>query len=352
MRNRSTAESGIFGKTGLVIPPVVYGTSYLGNLYRRIDDRVKMEIMKNWFETAPPPVCIDTAGKYGAGLALEVIGKGLEAMQVAPGRILISNKLGWYRIPLVSEEPGFEPGVWAGMKHDAIQKISYNGILECHAQGNRLLGGKYKPQLVSVHDPDEYLATAENLEQREKIKEDIRSAYRALFELKEKREVVAVGIGAKDWHVIRELYEDISFDWVMLANSLTLYRHPTDIVDFINYLSENGVGIINSAIFNAGFLTGGEYFDYRKIDPSLVCDREKMKWRAAFFKVCEAFGVEPGHACIQFALSPPGVHAIALNPSKPERIQKNFDILRSPLPSEFWETLKENHLIHPDYPHI
>ena len=47
------------------------------------------------------------------------------------------------------------------LKHDAIQKISYEGMMECFEQGNELLGG-YVPQMVSVHDPDEYLAMAKN----------------------------------------------------------------------------------------------------------------------------------------------------------------------------------------------
>ena len=41
------------------------------------------------------------------------------------------------------------------LKHDAVQDISYQGILDCYEQGNTLLG-KYQARLVSVHDPDEY----------------------------------------------------------------------------------------------------------------------------------------------------------------------------------------------------
>ena len=34
--------------------------------------------MEQWFECTEKPVVIDTAGKYGAGLALEVIGRGID----------------------------------------------------------------------------------------------------------------------------------------------------------------------------------------------------------------------------------------------------------------------------------
>jgi len=52
--------------------------------------------------------------------------------------------------------------VWFGINHDAIQKISYTGILECWEQGSHLLGSKYKADLLSVHDPDEYLSSAKD----------------------------------------------------------------------------------------------------------------------------------------------------------------------------------------------
>ena len=69
------------GKTGLTVPQVVYGTSYLGNLYTALPYQDKLALMEKWFECTEKPVVIDSAGKYGAGLALEMIGKGLADTQ-------------------------------------------------------------------------------------------------------------------------------------------------------------------------------------------------------------------------------------------------------------------------------
>jgi D-threo-aldose 1-dehydrogenase len=344
-------KMNMLGRTGIEVPPVIYGTSYLGNLYRKLPWQSKLAIMKEWFRHTPGTVVIDSAGKYGAGLALESIGKGLKELGVDPENIVISNKLGWYRVPLTTQEPTFEKGVWAGIRHDAVQKISYNGIMECYEQGNELLG-EYKAGLVSVHDPDEYLATAENEKERAAKLSDITEAYRALFELKDRGEVKAVGIGSKDWKVIRELYGMIRFDWVMFANSFTIYRHPKEIVKFIEDLAADGVGVINSAIFNAGFLTGGDYFDYRLVDPSNLQDKELFQWRDRFFSVCEMFHVQPGDACLHFAVSMPQISAVALNPGKPERIKRNFEVLNTPLPEDFWKALKKEGIIDKDYQYL
>ncbi|MBN2634955.1 MAG: aldo/keto reductase [Prolixibacteraceae bacterium] len=345
-------NSRILGNTGLDCPPIVYGTSNLGNLYRELSNSERMDLMNGWFNYADGPVMIDSAGKYGAGLALENIGNGLREMGISKNNITISNKLGWFRVRLKTSEPTFEPGVWVNLKYDAVQKISYSGIRECWEQGCELLGGDYIPQLLSVHDPDEYLLAAASKKDREKRLQDIREAYSALFELKEKGEVAAVGIGSKDWLTIQELYNEINFDWVMFANSFTLYRHPKTITDFMKKLSSDGVGIINSAIFNAGFLTGGEYFDYRVVDENIQSDKPLFEWREKFFEVCAKYEVKPAKACLKFAISAPEINALALNTSKLTSMKANWEWLETELPADFWNELKTLKLIDPEYQYL
>jgi len=139
MQRLSTTTS--LGQTGLQVPPIVFGTSCLGNLYQALPESTKLEILRQMFACVQPPVVLDSAGKYGAGLALEVIGRGLSELGIARGDVIISNKLAWVRTPLTTPEPTFEPGVWAGLEYDARQEIGYEGILRCYEDGCRLLGG-------------------------------------------------------------------------------------------------------------------------------------------------------------------------------------------------------------------
>ncbi len=345
-------KKNTLGKAGIEVPKIIFGTSYLGNLYRELSMDEKLALMREWFKVSDGKVMIDSAGKYGAGLALEVIGQGLEELGIKPDQICISNKLGWYRVPLSTAEPTFEPGAWSNLKYDAVQKISFSGILECWEQGCELLGGKYKPEVVSVHDPDEYLAVAVDMNDRAKRLKDILEAYNALFELKERGEVKAVGIGSKDWYVIRELYGKVKFDWVMFANKFTIYHHPIEIVSFIQQLEKDGVGIINSAIFNAGFLTGGQYFDYRILDENNPDDQALFQWRKQFFEICDKHEIEPGDACLKFAVSAPQIAAVALNPSKAWRMQHSKQTLEKEFPKAFWTELKEKNIIEQNYPYL
>ncbi len=340
------------GRTGLEVPQVVYGTSYLGNLYTALPYDSKLELMKKWFECTEKPVVIDSAGKYGAGLALEMIGKGLADMEIHPDDIVISNKLGWYRVPLTTHEPTFEPGAWADLENDCVQTFGYEGIIKCFEQGNELLGGLYKSEVVSVHDPDEYLMAAESPEDRDKRLMEILESYRALFDLKKEGKVKAVGIGSKDWTIIRELYDHVPFDWVMFANSFTIFSHPEELLIFMDKLNDNGVGIVNSAVFHGGFLTGGDKFDYQDVYPESDKGKLLFGWRDAFNELCGKHNVEPGDACLHFGLSHPAIVSIALNTSKPHKMNRNVEIILKEIPAAFWSELKSEGLIDPGYKYI
>lgn len=329
------------------LPPVIFGTSGLGNLYIELPLEEKLAIVRECIKHAPGKPVFDTAGKYGAGLSLESIGKALSQLGVAPSDVLISNKLGWYQVPLTTEEPTFEPGVWKGLKNDAVQKISYSGILECFHQGNSLLGD-YTAQWVSVHDPDEYLAKAESPAEEEALYQDVLDAYRALVELKEKGYVSGIGVGAKDWKVIQRIVKDVQLDWVMIANSLTIHNHPVDLVAFIEELEKAGIVVINSAVFNGGFLVGSDYYNYQLLDKNTEEGKVLYAWRDKFWALCEKFDIRPAEACFNFGFRIPGIRSVALNTTKPEKVGINTAMATKDIPVCFWKELLVHGLISPN----
>lgn len=332
--------------TKISAPKIILGTSNLGNLYQALPFEQKLGIVSAGVNKNPAIPIFDTAGKYGAGLALESLGKCLKDLGVKQDEVIISNKLGWLRKPLITEEPTFEQGVWKDIEFDAYQDISYDGILKCFEQGNELLNG-YIPQWVSVHDPDEYLATAKNHAEREAKFNDILEAYQALNELKSNGKVKAIGVGAKNWKAIQEIASKVDLDWVMFANSLTLYSHPKELMDFIKILNDKGVLIINSAVFNGGFLTGGDYFNYQLLDREK--DKKAYDWREQFYAICEKHGIKPAEACVYFGLHIEGISSIALSSSSPERTAKNLQMQNLKIPSAFWDELKAEGLLEIGY---
>ncbi|MFD2968733.1 aldo/keto reductase [Sphingobacterium bambusae] len=326
-------------KAPLPLPQVVFGTSGLGNLYEDIPYASKLQVVEQCMKGEPREITVfDSAGKYGAGLSLHVLGKCLQDLNVDSSRVLISNKLGWFQTPLLTQEPTFEPGVWKGIKNDAEQRISYKGIKECYRQGNELLY-PYRAALLSVHDPDEYLSTADSAEEAQLRYTEILEAYRALLELREAGEIIGVGVGCKDWKVVQRIAADVDLDWVMIANSLTIHSHPQELMDFIEELQKRGVCVVNSAVFNGGFLTGGDHYNYRLVDRSTKAGQDLYDWRDQFWSICDKHGVKPAEACFNFSFNVPGVASIALNTTKPEKVMPNINMTSKIIPSAFWEEM-------------
>ncbi|AWB68232.1 L-fucose dehydrogenase [Saccharobesus litoralis] len=324
------------------LPKIIFGTSSLGNLFVELESDVKNELVKAAVENSPGETLFDSAGKYGAGLALESLAAGLKALNVAPDQVKISNKLGWKRVPLTTDEPTFEPGAWINLKHDAVQDISYQGILDCYEQGNELLG-EYQAQIVSVHDPDEYLAAATDDADLAKRKQDVLDAYKALMALRDAGKVESVGVGAKDVSVIDFISDHVQLDWAMFACSVTPYTHAQSTLDLLKKLKSQGVVVINSAVFNAGFLLGSDNFDYKKV--SRASHADLYIWRDKFHALCDEFNITPAQACVQFSFQFEPIVAIALSSSSPKRVKSNIDLAEAQVPAEFWQAMKNARLI-------
>lgn len=327
----------------ICFPKFIFGTSTLGNLYEDIGIDEKKHIIHTIFQEFPNErVAFDTAGKYGAGLALETLGNILEDLCVTQRSITISNKLGWRRIPLVQEFPTFESDIWVNIKNDAIQDISYEGIIRCYDEGNLLFGSKYCVDAVSVHDPDEYLASAGKDERLQLIyKQHIIDAYKALFELKSMGKVKSIGIGAKSIDIIEYVTNHITLDWVMIACSYTCYQcNNVDVLALINKLYSKNIHIINSAIFHSGFLLGNDYFNYHKISP--MSHPMLYQWRDQFFRLCNDYHITPFAACVQFSFicSEFKIKSIAINPCSAQQVMDYKSALNEIIPDAFWEQLR------------
>lgn len=323
----------------------------MGNIYQATSFDTKLSIVKACIENAPGGVAVfDTAGKYGAGLSLESLGQCLKVLGVPKEKVIISNKLAWYRVPLTTPEPTFEPGVWVELENDAVQKISYDGIIECFEQGNQLLGD-YSSQMASIHDPDEYLQAAVNAEDEAKRYQDILDAYRALNELKAQGRVASVGVGAKNWRSIERISKDIRLDWVMIANSLTIHSHPQELLDFLKQLDQQGVTIINSAVFNGGFLIGSDFYNYVKVDPLTEAGADLYQWREKFFAICAAHHILPAEACFSFGSRFPFISSVALSTTKAEKVKGNVEMATKILPPDFWKAMVAEGLLEKEFEH-
>lgn len=321
------------GKTGLRVPPIVFGTDALDDVYRTIPDQTKREICVEWFRHVAPPVAVDTAGPDGGGRALETIGKVLARLEIGPDEVVISNRL-------VGQSG-----------REAVQRLSFDGVFESWDKGCQLLGGMYRPQLVSIDGLDQYL-TADSPGDRDRRFQDLVDAYRALGELKRTGQVVGIGAVAADWRAVREILGVVELDWVMLRGGLTVLRHPPEVLGLLAELAERQIAVVASGLLDGGFLAGGKSFNGRVLHPDDSADRPILAWRKSFVALCEGHGVMPVDACVRFALPAPGVVATRLDTSHPDRVAGNVAAVARHVPGVFWESMKEEGLLEADYPYV
>jgi len=201
---------------------------------------------------------------------------------------------------------------------------------------------------LSIHDPDEYLDGAGGDEAlRARRMQDVRDAYRELIRLREQGVVKAVGIGAKDWRVVREIVDQVDVDWVMLACSLTVMSHARELLDWVKKTAARGVAIIDSALFHGGLLIGSDHLDYQRVNPAIPAHAAALVWRERFHAICQRHAVLPAVVAVGFARRIPGVVSVALNSTHAARVGDNVAMPTAPIPSAVWHDLRAARLIDP-----
>lgn len=60
---------------------------------------------------------------------------------------------------------------------------------------------------------------------------------------------------------------------------------------------------------------------------------------------CEKFGVTPAEACFNFGFNIEGVVSIALNTTKPNKVQVNVEMVKKEIQDKFWDEIIAEGLI-------
>jgi len=296
-----------FGKTGLVLPPIVFGSAALGNVERVITEQAKLAICGEWFRHVAPPVWIEVDYGHGDGMALEVLGRVLRRLEIPSRDVVIQLAMDLRRA-------------------DSDPRSSAALIVETWQKSCRLLGEEYLPDLVSISNSNGEGA-------------------RSVHALKAFGAVRGCGVVAPDCESGREGVATIDPDWVSLAGGCSIMRHPPEMRVFMAEMAEREVPIVASDVFEGGFLLGGNQLDGRAVNSDDPANRSLLAWRKAFVALCDGHGISPAHACIQFALSMPGVFAVRLESAYADRVVEEVRYVREEAPENLWASMEEEGLL-------
>ena len=281
----------------------------------------------------------DTAPLYGLGLSEMRVGR---LLQKRPRKdFILGTKVGRLLRPCAKEEVNgffFVETPQVRFHYD----YSYDGVMRSYEESLERLGLD-RVDILYVHDICGLVHGGREASEA-RIQELIETGgWRALTELRDSGEVLAIGAGVNEWEPCARLLELVDPDLFLLAGRYTLLEQvPLDTL--FPECARRGVKIVAGGPYNSGILAGGSTYNYAEA-PAEVVARAR-----AIDAVCQSHGVTLPAAALQFILANPLVASVIPGGQTAAETQQNAAVLNEPIPAALWQDLKDKKLLHPRSP--
>jgi len=328
------------GRRGLTVPCLGLGGAPLGDLYERIPEDRALATIETAYERGIR--LFDTAPLYGYGLSEHRFGHVLRRRPRAS--YALSTKVGRYLVPT---DPGeIDRGQWAGgLNMQPRFDYSYDGAMRALEQSFQRLGIE-RIDIALIHDVDVWTHGSEEAF-KERFRQAVEGAYRALADLRAAGTVKAIGVGVNEIGPARRFVTETDIDALMLAGRYTLLEQdPLD--DLLPLLEQKGMNILLAGPFNSGILASGPIagakYNYKPAPPPILDKTRRIQ------EVCARHHVKLPAAAIQFPLGHPVVAAIVPGAVRPEEVATNISLMTAKIPADLWAELKHENLLRKDAP--
>ncbi len=270
----------------------------------------------------------DTAPWYGFGRSERVMGDVLRG-----GDYVLSDKVGRLLRPGAVDNPG-DFGMVDPLPFHVVYDYGYDGIMRAYEDNLQRLGLE-RIDILLAHDIGAFQHGDENERHFRDLAE---GGYRAMDELRAAGLIKAIGLGVNENQVCLDALGIGDWDVFLLAGRYTLLEQ-TALQALFPACREAGTSIICGGPFNSGILVGREMWNYAKAPAEVV---EKAR---TLGDVADAFGVPLAAAALQFPLGDDIVTSVIPGPRDAGELAQILDWFETPIPAEFWTTLKTKGLV-------
>ena len=301
-------EKKRIGKTDLMVSPLCFGTSGLGNMPDtygyEVDEKRARETLNAIFDG--PINFLDTSNNYGFGRSEARIGDALRERGGLPDGFVISTK------------------VDRDMEHGTFDASRTRRSLE--ESLTRL--GLEKVQILHLHDPEHARDLKEITCQGGALDE--------LFKIKEEGLAEAVGLAMGRIDVMESILWDWPFDALMNHNRWNIINKSADRV--FTKAHERGIAILNAAPYASGILAKGSSVMPRIAYQDAIA--ESLEPVKAIEAICSRYQVPPGALALQFSTRDPRITSTVAGVTKPSRVQQTLDWANMELSDSLWTEIE------------
>ena len=272
----------------------------------------------------------DTAPWYGFGRSERVMGDVLRGSEY-----ILSDKVGRLLAPGPVKNPG-DFGMVDPLPFNVVYDYSYDGIMRAHEDNLQRLGLD-RIDILLVHDIGEFQHGQDHVKHFKNLES---GGYRAMDELRTAGLIKAIGLGVNENKVCMDALAIGEWDVFLLAGRYTLLEQ-TAVETLFPACRKAGTSIICGGPFNSGVLVGRDTWNYAKA-PKEVIDKAR-----ALGVVADEFGIPLPAAALQFPLGDEIVCSVIPGPRDKGELEQIVTWFKTPIPTEFWATLKAKNLMEP-----
>lgn len=318
-----------------------FGGAVLGNMYRKISEDDAQGALQTAYDAGIRH--FDTAPQYGLGRSEMRFAEAIA--RFGRDNIVLATKIGRLLLDCESDEVTPEAFVDVPQKR-IVFDYTYDGVMRSYEASRQRLGIE-NADILHVHDVCVFSQGSQE-QSDAKVRELFDGGgYRALTELRDAGEILAIGAGVNEWQVCERLLGLGDFDCFLLAGRYTLLEQEA-LDSFLPLCVKRDVGIILGGPYNSGILATGAVEGARyNYAPAPAPILEKVRKMEA---VCAAHDTPLIAAALQFVLGHPAVRSVIPGAANAGEVKTNVGLLERSIPDMLWRDLRGEGLIRPDAP--
>lgn len=309
--------------------PLGFGAAPIGNMFELVsDDDAHATLQAAWDSGIR---YFDTAPEYGPGISEHRVGRALRAHD--RDSYVLSTKVG--RLLRADSRAGGQHGPFvAGLPFRVDYDYTADGTRRSIEDSLQRLG-LARIDIAYIHDCAE---DAHGPGWRAVFDTAMKGAAVALTRLREEGVIRAWGLGVNRVEPCALALEQADPDVFLLAGRYSLLNQPA-LETLFPSCAERGVHVVVGGPYNSGLIAGGKNFEYQAASADQVAARDRLA------AIASSHNVDLRAAALQFCAAHPVVACVIPGTKNPERVRQNVALMKQPIPSAFWQALRQARLL-------